>query len=253
MFWTSISPVFVRAIQSTAAPSDKMSSLLHRISKLSCILVISDTSSVRKQKAIPQPVLVNFQVERSGNIVKILDQDGSVYTGNVINEEKYANSGSGIGPAQAKLKQQKGQTPSQPGIRARATVSQDQGQFYFRAQGNNRTLQQMVVIEATLDGMPAENGKLGSNRSFSAPPKLASSIRLPGAGPSADKKEAGELAKAAGKKADDRVALSVPQLRLLGNTRIGKANYRLDAYQTPSGSYRPAVKTKAATPAPKKK
>ena len=216
--------------------------------------VISDTSSVRKQKTIPQPVLVNFQVERSGNLVKILDQDGSVYTGNVINEEKYANSGSGIGPAKAKLKQQKGQTPSQPGIRARATVSQDQGQFYFRVRGNNRTLQQMVVIEATLDGMSAENGKLGySNRSFSAPPKLARSLPLPGAGSSAEKKEAEKLAKAAGKKADDRVALSVPQLRLLGNTRIGKANYRLDAYQTPSGSYRPAVKTKAAAPAPKKK
>ena len=133
------------------------------------------------------------------------------------------------------------------------TDSWGQGQFYFRVQGNNRTLQQMVVIEATLDGaMPAENGKRGSNRSFSAPPKskLARSIPLPGAGPSADRKETEKIAKSAGKKAADREALSVPQFRLLGNTRIGKANYRLDAFQTPSGSYRPSVNSKADTPSP---
>ena len=50
--------------------------------------------------------------------------------------------------------------------------------------------------------------------------------------------------------AAEREALSVPQFRLLGNTRIGKANYRLDAFQTPSGSYRPSVNSKADTPSP---
>ena len=208
----------------------------------------SKASSERRKKSIPQPVLVNFQVERRGNIVRILDQDGSVYTGNVINEEKYDNSGNGIELAKDKLKKQKGQTPSKPEVRAAVTASRDQGQFYFRVQGNNRTLQQMVVIEATLDGaMPAENGKSGFNRSFSAAPKLARSIPLPGAGPSADRKE--EIEKIT--QAAEREALSVPQFRLLGNTRIGKANYRLDAFQTTSG-YQPSVNSKADTPAPRK-
>ena len=213
----------------------------------------SKASSQRRKKSIPQPVLVNFQVERRGNIVTILDQDGSVYTGNVINEEKYDNSGNGIELAKDKLKKQKGQTPSKPEVRAVVTDSWDQGQFYFRVQGNNRTLQQMVVIEATLDGaMPAENGKSGFNRSFSAAPKLARSIPLPGAGPSADRKEEIEkITQSAGKKAAEREALSVPQFRLLGNTRIGKANYRLDAFQTTSG-YQPSVNSKADTPAPRK-
>ena len=218
--------------------------------------VTSNASSERRQKSIPQPVLVNFQVERRGNIVRILDQDGSVYTGNVINEETYDNSGNGIELAKGELKKQKGQTPGKPEVRAAVTASRDQGQFYFRVQGNNRTLQQMVVIEATLDGaMPAENGKRGSNRSFSAPPKskLARSIPLPGAGLSADSKgETEKIAQSAGKKTVDREALSVPQFRLLGNTRIGKANYRLDAFQTPSGSYQPSVNSKADTPAPRK-
>ncbi|MDG2213945.1 MAG: hypothetical protein P8M70_08955, partial [Verrucomicrobiota bacterium] len=213
----------------------------------------SEASSERRQKSIPQPVLVNFQVERRGNIVRILDQDGSVYTGNVINEEKYDNSGNGIKLAKDKLKKQKGQTPSKSEVRAAVTASRDQRQFYFRVQGNNRTLQQMVVIEATLDGaMPAENGKSGFNRSFSAAPKLARSIPLPGAGPSADRKEETEkTTQLAGKKAAEREALSVPQFRLLGNTRIGKANYRLDAFQTTSG-YQPSVNSKADTPAPRK-
>ncbi|MDP6903621.1 MAG: hypothetical protein QF406_04165 [Verrucomicrobiota bacterium] len=215
--------------------------------------VTSNASSKRRQKSIPQPVLLNFQVERRGNIVRILDQDGSVYTGNVINEEKYDNSGNGIELAKGELRKQRGQTPSKTEVRDAVTDSRDQGQFYFRVQGNNKTLQQMVVIEATLDGaIPAENGISGSNRSFSASPKLERSIPLPGAGLSADRKETEKIAQSAGKKAVNREALYVPQFRLLGNTRIGKDNYRLDAFQTPSGSHRPAVNLKADTPAPKK-
>jgi len=215
--------------------------------------VTSNASSKRRQKSIPQPVLLNFQVERRGNIVRILDQDGSVYTGNVINEEKYDNSGNGIELAKGELRKQRGQTPSKTEVRDAVTDSREQGQFYFRVQGNNKTLQQMVVIEATLDGaIPAENGISGSNRSFSASPKLESSIPLPGAGLSADRKETEKIAQSAGKKAVNREALYVPQFRLLGNTRIGKDNYRLDAFQTPSGSHRPAVNLKADTPAPKK-
>ena len=50
-----------------------------------------DEAADRKQKRnLPTAVLANFQIERQGQEVRILDQDGSVYTGQVINEESYA-------------------------------------------------------------------------------------------------------------------------------------------------------------------
>ena len=50
-----------------------------------------DEAAARKQKRnLPTAVLANFQIERQGQEVRILDQDGSVYTGQVINEESYA-------------------------------------------------------------------------------------------------------------------------------------------------------------------
>ncbi len=46
--------------------------------------------SDRKAKQLPEPILVDFQIERTGNLIMVKDRDGSVYTGNVISEEKFA-------------------------------------------------------------------------------------------------------------------------------------------------------------------
>ena len=127
-----------------------------------------DEAAARNQKRdLPTAVLANFQIERQGQEVRILDQDGSVYTGQVINEESYAaadsaSAGGGVAseaPAAPNASIALNAVPAkglnqlnQPGQPAKALAAAlPVGQFYFRARGTNNTLRQVVVIEATLD------------------------------------------------------------------------------------------------------
>ena len=127
-----------------------------------------DEAAARKQKRnLPTAVLANFQIERQGQEVRILDQDGSVYSGQVINEESYAagdsaSDGGGVAsgaPPALNASIALHAVPAkglnqlnQPGQPAKALAAAlPVGQFYFRARGTNNTLRQVVVIEATLD------------------------------------------------------------------------------------------------------
>jgi len=225
--------------------------------------------SALKAKQLPEPILVDFQIERKGNLVKVMDRDGSVYTGNVINEEKFAAP-----PSASKLKvassapAQRGRASGEavagglapvtiaPGASATpaptkptrqiSTISRPiEGQFFFRVQGTNQTLQRLVVFEATLDGMPGQANKWQYQRGLrqsilSDRAELQKNFKA--------EKDENELSKTA----EMQRAQAVQLLRVQGNARIGKANYSLDAFQTPQGSYRPAVNSKADTPAPRK-
>jgi len=225
--------------------------------------------SALKAKQLPEPILVDFQIERKGNLVKVMDRDGSVYTGNVINEEKFAAP-----PSASKLKvassapAQRGRASGEavagglapvtiaPGASATpaptkptrqiSTISRPiEGQFFFRVQGTNQTLQRLVVFEATLDGMP------GQAKNWQYQRALRGGVRSGQVVPQKNLKSAkdeNELSK----RAEMQRAQAVQLLRVQGNARIGKANYSLDAFQTPQGSYRPAVNSKADTPAPRK-
>jgi len=226
--------------------------------------------SALKAKQLPEPILVDFQIERKGNLVKVMDRDGSVYSGNVINEEKFAapaasklsavnsvpaqrrgatgEAGAGGGLALATIAPGASTTPA-PTKPARqiSTISRPiEGQFFFRVQGTNQTLQRLVVFEATLDGMPGQTSKWQYQRALPQS-KLSGEAEL-------QKKTLrhAEQIEQSDKKAEIQRVQAVQLLRVQGNARIGKANYRLDAFQTPQGSYRPAVNSKADTPAPRK-
>jgi hypothetical protein len=103
-----------------------------------------------------------------------------------------------------------------------------------------------VVFEATLDGIPGQANKWQYQRALPQS-KLSGEAEL-------QKKTLrhAEQIEQSDKKADIQRVQAVQLLRVQGNARIGKANYRLDAFQTPQGSYRPAVNSKADTPAPRK-
>jgi len=230
--------------------------------------------SVLKTKQLPEPILVDFQIERKGNLVTVMDRDGSVYTGNVINEEKFSAPAAVKSrlSAAASAPSQRGRAPERAGAAAaglvpatiasggRATpvpkpvravreeamaVHPVEGQFFFRVQGTNQTLQRLVVFEATLDGMPHQANNWQYKRALRQP-KLSSQVELK------NKIKSTEEIKELSKKAEMQRVQSVQLLRVQGNARIGKANYRLDAFQTPSGSYRPSVNSKADTPTPRK-
>ena len=218
-----------------------------------------DEAADRKQKRnLPTAVLANFQIERQGQEVRILDQDGSVYTGQVINEESYAagdsaSAGGGVAsgaPPAPNASIALNAVPAkglnqlnQPGQSAKALAAAlPVGQFYFRARGTNNTLRQVVVIEATLDHQltgqtwPHKRAATADVRMQADPntglPPRRITLPKPSAGGNT---EAAEKAKKAMAKREEsalnRSRQAVRNLRVLGNARIGKENFPLNAYQ----------------------
>jgi hypothetical protein len=98
--------------------------------------------------AVPN-VLEEFEVQRTGNAIRILDADGSVYEGSVqpvavMLTSRDASTASG----QVKLQVGKAETPSRSEVLA--TNSDSEGVLLVEASGTNRTLQQKVVFTGNL-------------------------------------------------------------------------------------------------------
>ena len=185
----------------------------------------SNLPVANRKNVLPEAVLVDFQVERTGNQVRVIDQDGSVYTGNVINEEQYSSvTEDKAVPAKLSAANGRAEVADAPRapiatVRAQRNRVASSGQFYFRVQGLNRTLGKAVVLEATLDSPPdklIEAGKLTT---------LKSKDRA---------KEDEGLKAAEGKKElsvqNMQAIRAIARMRVLGNARIEKANYAVDAY-----------------------
>ena len=212
-----------------------------------------DEAAARNQKRnLPTAVLANFQIERQGQEVRILDQDGSVYTGQVINEESYAAgdsaaAGGGVAsgaPAALNAVPAKGPNQlNQQGQPAKALAAAlPVGQFYFRARGTNNTLRQVVVIEATLDhqltgqAWPHKRAATADVRMQADPntglPPRRITLPKPSAGGNTEVAEkAKKMIKQEAQSALNRSRQAVRGLRVLGNARIGKENFPLNAYQ----------------------
>ena len=219
-----------------------------------------------KAKQLPEPILEDFQIERTGNLVKVIDRDGSVYTGNVINEEKFAAplasklSTARSAPVQRRVTTEDvgGLAPAALALGGSSTSASKkrsgdvstatlpvEGQFFFRVQGTNQTLRKLVVFEATLDGMPDQANRWQYQRALQQ--QLRSRQATLEIKPKSSK-QIEELSK----KAETHRVQTVQLLRVQGNARIGNTNYPLDAHQTSSESYRPVVNSKTDTPAPRK-
>jgi len=178
-----------------------------------------------RKNVLPEAVLVDFQVERTGNQVRVIDQDGSVYTGNVINEEQYSSvTKDKAVPAKLSAANGRAEVADAPRapiatVRAQRNRVASSGQFYFRVQGLNRTLGKAVVLEATLD---------------SPPDKLIEAAKLTTLKSKDRAKEDEELKAAEGKKElsvqNMQAIRAIARMRVLGNARIEKANYAVDAY-----------------------
>ena len=203
-----------------------------------------DEAAARNQKRdLPTAVLANFQIERQGQEVRILDQDGSVYTGQVINEESYAagdsasagGGGASGAPAALNAVPAKGLNQlNQPGQSAKALAAAlPVGQFYFRARGTNNTLRQVVVIEATLDhqltgqAWPHKRAATADVRMQADPntglPPRRITLPKPSAGGNTEvaEKAKKKMVKQETQSALNRSRQAVRNLRVQGNARIG--------------------------------
>lgn len=104
------------------------------------------------------PVLANFQIEQSGNKLRVIDGDGSTYHGEVAPDLAYA-----LAQNAAYKNDGKEKLASKP----RADQQQRmEGAYQFRVEGTNRTLNQQVVF--TWNCVPITNTLAFSNSSFAA-------------------------------------------------------------------------------------
>ena len=183
---------------------------------------IAASRVMAKQKEMPKPVLVNFELKRVGKAIRVVDGDGSVYTGTVINEEAVPEAeepqmtlsqpgaglgGGGAGPANL--------AAPKPGAKMRRG-----GQAFFRVQGTNKTLKRMVILEATLDNSPvAFTAAQSTDHPASVAPRQSDGTVPP-------KKDEGA------KSLNHNLGAirAIARMRVLGNARIGKEDFAVDAY-----------------------
>ena len=101
------------------------------------------------------PVLLNFQVEQTGNRLVVIDNDGSVYRGDLVTSSAYLNE---VAAKDGALKKVPEATFAESG---QFKLSKENAQTYFyRVAGTNQTLQQPVVFSWNF--VPTTNAGFGS-------------------------------------------------------------------------------------------
>jgi hypothetical protein len=171
--------------------------------------VTRSVARVVNTKAL-EPVMQNFQFERVGMNVLVVDHDGSEYRGTVRALEKADLAGRDL-PADKenveKDKAARGQNPVPP---ARLGSSTATG-FSFQVAGTNRTLKQQVVFQGNI------LNELTLKPKFSV---KSSALKAP----IKSKKQSVEQKKTEGQ----------PRLRIQGHAQVGKLQYDVDARNVPS-------------------
>jgi hypothetical protein len=104
----------------------------------------------------PAPVLVSFRVEQTGNNMKVVDADGSVYTGSVQLAQQEP-------PTDSLYHATQNNAPANAAASANNRVTQNQAQqnYFFRVAGTNRNLKQNVVFSGNF--VPLTNSQLAGN------------------------------------------------------------------------------------------
>jgi hypothetical protein len=105
-------------------------------------------------------VLITFQVQQQGNDIRVLDADGSTYTGKIEQLAKNAELDSRI-PARRDAAKQ---TRSYAAKAARENESAAPPQSYFRATGFNVSLKKTLVFEGNYAEPPARQPATSNDR-----------------------------------------------------------------------------------------
>lgn len=152
-----------------------------------------------------QPVLQNFQFERDGMDILVVDHDGSEYRGTVRALEKADLAGRDL-PAD-KLKREEGKVVREqnPVLPARLGSSMPT-EFFFQVTGTNRTLRKQVVFQGNILNELALKPKLSVEP---LPLKVPTELNK--------------------KLADQKKTEDLPRLRIQGHAQVGKLQYDVDA------------------------
>jgi type II secretory pathway pseudopilin PulG len=112
-------------------------------------LAENQTSSFRNVQKTPTKtqVLDSFQVEQNGNALRVIDNDGSTYDGNIVSTEAETAAGAGFGLADKLDEKAADRKKVSAGELSYKAVQNSPSQnYFFRVAGTNRTLKQQVVF-----------------------------------------------------------------------------------------------------------
>jgi hypothetical protein len=137
--------------------------------------VNADTKSVSSSRKVDsgKPVLSSFEVRQSGRDLRVVDADGSIYTG-FLETAQVAHETEAVkqAPASAATRRQFGveiKAQPQKNSLAAGTPSPEQN-YFFQVEGTNRSLKQKVVFTGNLMGAtnllsltPAASSELRKN------------------------------------------------------------------------------------------
>jgi len=131
----------------------------------------------------PAPILASFRVEQTGNAMRVVDADGSVYTGAVQVAEQE-------GAARAATPKN---APAVASVAIVAAPPQAAQNYYFRVAGTNHNLNQNVIFSGNLiplTNAPILTGAAGAQRALELPAEsLLSNSRISGKAVVGDQKE----------------------------------------------------------------
>jgi hypothetical protein len=113
----------------------------------------SKTKAALADKAAPaHPVLASFQVEQAGPALRIVDNDGSVYSGYVqsVAAARRQRSAKAEGSATPRAPQKLGAVLEESPAASRDADQPAQQAYFFRVAGTNRSLNKQVVFTGNL-------------------------------------------------------------------------------------------------------
>ncbi|MSU58924.1 MAG: hypothetical protein EXS35_12290 [Pedosphaera sp.] len=106
--------------------------------------------SARYEKTVAlkagSPVLANFQIEQTGNQLRVIDADGSTYLGEISAEPPGAATDGFAGQGGRALKKNMIAKSALPMLLPPANLDQKTPNYFYRVAGTNRTLKQQVVF-----------------------------------------------------------------------------------------------------------
>ena len=117
-------------------------------------------SAVFKKVSAPATkVLSNFEVQRTGGQVRVVDADGSIYDGQVVADAAALASYQSVATDEARQQVRRSETlqAQAPAIQQIASSNATGQNWAFRVSGTNRTLRQPVSLEGVMQVGPLQN------------------------------------------------------------------------------------------------
>ena len=124
-----------------------------------------ESLALSKTKSTTTSPLSTFDFELSGNEVRLIDEDGSVYAGPRLNPEDETR----LGEVEAKDKTREAQRSLATTPQGRVAPSPNVN-VTFRVVGTNRTMRQRITFEGTFASIPPANSPIDRFGGGAAPP-----------------------------------------------------------------------------------